>query len=62
MSVKNEKYTIAYSNGALRTIDKMRECYKFKDREETLNFALLLLERLHKDGSVTLKRDYVKGD
>ena len=46
---------ITYSNGALREIDLMTEKYSFKNREETLNFALFVIKRLQEKGAVELK-------
>ena len=52
---------ITYSNGALREIDLMTEKYSFKNREETLNFALFVIKRLQEKGAVELK-DYENRD
>ncbi|MDE0243179.1 MAG: hypothetical protein OYG31_00440 [Candidatus Kaiserbacteria bacterium] len=53
----NEKYDITYSNGALKEIDRLTKDLNLKNREETLNFALLVLKRLQENGNVSLKDD-----
>ncbi|MDE0243690.1 MAG: hypothetical protein OYG31_03205 [Candidatus Kaiserbacteria bacterium] len=59
---EKEKFTITYSNGALKTLDEMTQNYQFKDREQTLNFALYLVQKLYEDGNVELKDRYGKRD
>ena len=58
----SEKYNITYSNGALKTLDEMKEKYKLETREETLSFALLVLKRLQEKGNVSLKDRYGKDE
>ena len=55
---QGEKYTITYSNGALKVIDEMTEEYKFNDRSETLNFALSVIKKLKEEGEVSLSGSY----
>ena len=55
MSDQN-KYNVTYSNGALKVLDEMKKEYDFQNREDTLNFALLVLKRLRDEGTVSLKK------
>ena len=55
MSGQKEKFTISYSNGALKALNDMTEQYGFENKEETLNFALVVLQRLGEEGTVSLK-------
>ena len=54
----DKKYSITYSNGALKVLDDMKEKYDLESREETLGFALLVLKRLHENGTVSLAKNY----
>ena len=55
MKDDSEKYTITYSNGALKKIDELTEYYKFETKEDTLNFALVVINKLKENGNVRLK-------
>lgn len=52
----NEKYSIIYSNGALKVLDEMTAKYGFENREKTLEFALFAIKKLHEKGNVSLNR------
>ena len=55
MEDDSKKYTVTYSNGALKKIDELTEYYKFDTKEDTLNFALVVINRLKENGNVRLK-------
>ena len=53
---KKGEFTVTYANGMLERLNTLTKEYEFKQRVDTLEFALFILDRLKDEGSVTLRK------
>ena len=50
-----DKYTITYREDALRFLEDLTEQYGFASKDTTLQFALIAISRLKKEGMIGLR-------